>query len=110
MSLHYFLSFLGFCCSILTSFFFFFLNDTPPPESYPLSLHDALPISWLARVRIDRPRAPPRSESHDLAVRAVLSAAAAGCDVGGRPPLHPLLRQEHGEAAPAVPEIGRAHV
>src|SRR2546430_14381247 len=25
--------------------FFFFLNDTPPPEIYPLSLHDALPIS-----------------------------------------------------------------
>src|ERR1035441_11106097 len=25
--------------------FFFFFNDTPPPEFYPLSLHDALPIS-----------------------------------------------------------------
>src|SRR2546427_2828850 len=26
--------------------FFFFFNDTAPPEIYPLSLHDALPISW----------------------------------------------------------------
>src|SRR2546430_11232589 len=25
--------------------FFFFFNDTAPPEIYPLSLHDALPIS-----------------------------------------------------------------
>src|SRR2546430_7426709 len=25
--------------------FFFFFNDTPPTEIYPLSLHDALPIS-----------------------------------------------------------------
>src|SRR2546422_3338 len=29
----------------LLSFFFFFFNDTAPPEIYPLSLHDALPIS-----------------------------------------------------------------
>src|SRR5258707_8851362 len=28
-----------------TAFFFFFFNDTPTPEIYPLSLHDALPIS-----------------------------------------------------------------
>src|SRR2546425_13291618 len=30
-------------------FFFFFFNDTPTPEIYPLSLHDALPISPLHR-------------------------------------------------------------
>src|SRR2546430_1505878 len=29
--------------------FFFFLNDTAPTEIYPLSLHDALPISDHAR-------------------------------------------------------------
>src|ERR1051326_9600115 len=27
-------------------FFFFFFNDTAPTEIYPLSLHDALPISY----------------------------------------------------------------
>src|SRR5256884_4662538 len=30
-------------------FFFFFLNDPPPTEIYPLSLHDALPISPLLK-------------------------------------------------------------
>src|SRR2546427_12570256 len=36
---------------ILTSHFFlrfFFFNDTPTPEIYPLSLHDALPISLVS--------------------------------------------------------------
>src|SRR2546422_10175872 len=28
--------------------FFFFFNDTAPTEIYPLSLHDALPISFVA--------------------------------------------------------------
>src|SRR5229473_7595551 len=28
-------------------FFFFFFNDTATTEIYTLSLHDALPISWL---------------------------------------------------------------
>src|SRR5256885_4180204 len=28
-----------------SNIFFFFLNDPPPPESYPLPLHDPLPIS-----------------------------------------------------------------
>src|SRR5256885_17187931 len=36
----------------LTKISFFFLNDTATTEIYTLSLHDALPISWLA------PRAP----------------------------------------------------
>src|SRR2546430_13302151 len=31
-------------------FFFFFFNDTATTEIYTLSLHDALPISHLARV------------------------------------------------------------
>src|SRR3990167_8303263 len=34
------------------SYAFFFFNDPAPPEIYPLSLHDALPISQVAcRVR-----------------------------------------------------------
>src|SRR5256885_4900131 len=36
---------------------FFFFNDTATTEIYPLSLHDALPISLPARVR--RARRPP---------------------------------------------------
>src|SRR3989441_5418017 len=41
-------------------FFFFFLNDTATPEIYPLSLHDALPIS-VPRPPLRPPReADPR--------------------------------------------------
>src|SRR2546422_7158610 len=39
--------------SWLTSFFFF--NDTATTEIYTLSLHDALPISLLPTVCVDRP-------------------------------------------------------
>src|SRR6202521_4832471 len=37
-----------FFSSLLYFFFFFFFNDPAPPEIYPLSLHDALPISTPA--------------------------------------------------------------
>src|ERR1039458_8606463 len=42
---------------VVFCFFFFFFNDTATTEIYPLSLHDALPISWDfgARVRIAKP-------------------------------------------------------
>src|SRR3989449_4846853 len=33
----------------ITIIYFFFFNDTAPTEIYPLSLHDALPISVVAR-------------------------------------------------------------
>src|SRR2546429_7788842 len=38
-----------FTCSTVHSIFFFFFNDTATTEIYTLSLHDALPISGLAR-------------------------------------------------------------
>src|SRR3989304_7644874 len=31
---------------VVVAGFFFFFNDTATTEIYPLSLHDALPISW----------------------------------------------------------------
>src|SRR2546429_8993172 len=34
-------------CRILSVFFFFFFNDTATTEIYTLSLHDALPISFV---------------------------------------------------------------
>src|SRR5258708_11597870 len=36
------------CHALLRSFIFFFFNDTATTEIYTLSLHDALPISYLA--------------------------------------------------------------
>src|SRR5256885_17218244 len=59
-------------------FFFFFFNDTATTEIYPLSLHDALPISrrlWQAAGALDHrrqlgvlrraPRADPRVRSEE---------------------------------------------
>src|SRR2546426_4756260 len=45
--------------------FFFFFNDTATTEIYTLSLHDALPISRIVRVRGDDdwPRSSTRSGS-----------------------------------------------
>src|SRR5258705_3104759 len=34
---------------VTTVFFFFFFNDTATTEIYPLSLHDALPISFFTK-------------------------------------------------------------
>src|SRR5256885_9436753 len=48
-------------------FFFFFFNDTATTEIYTLSLHDALPISWLRR----------GSPTAILAVGTALAAGAA---------------------------------
>src|SRR5947209_16850350 len=39
------------CCT-LSLFFFFFFNVPPTTEIYTLSLHDALPISLMATVRM----------------------------------------------------------
>src|SRR5205807_9026156 len=33
---------------VFSYYFFFFFTNTPPTEIYPLSLHDALPISVMA--------------------------------------------------------------
>src|SRR3982750_5054506 len=56
----------------LSIFFFFFFKDTATTEIYPLSLHDALPISCPRRfpractrcARPYRPGARARSEEH----------------------------------------------
>src|SRR6266508_2324786 len=80
------------CLSFLNKFIFFFFNDTATTEIYTLSLHDALPIYWLARsslmaegalVRVPLQYAPlpPGLENYILAFgridlgRAVLNSA-----------------------------------
>src|ERR1022692_2217424 len=42
-----------FCLFFFLTFFFFFFNDTATTEIYTLSLHDALPISFIPPA--DRP-------------------------------------------------------
>src|SRR2546429_9961280 len=43
-------------------FFFFFFKDPAPPDFYPLSLHDALPISRWHRPGMTKRASPMRSE------------------------------------------------
>src|SRR3989304_10498874 len=66
--MHPFLSSLSPLLTLFSSLFFFFFNDSATTEIYPLSLHDALPISlaftrsgWL---RWDIPSTWGRSEEH----------------------------------------------
>src|SRR2546430_7472888 len=47
---------------LITISFFFFFNDTATTEIYTLSLHDALPILRLSRLRPRRMAGPGRGE------------------------------------------------
>src|SRR3712207_7952134 len=57
---------------------FFFLNDPPTTEIYPLSLHDALPISRRLRRGLGADPAGGRVEEPP-------SVQRQGVDAGGRP-------------------------
>src|ERR1041384_8788425 len=63
--------------SLSVSSLFFFFNDTATTEIYTLSLHDALPISDLARRADRRGRRPPgdlaqdRSEEHTSEIQSL---------------------------------------
>src|SRR2546429_9946936 len=91
---------------------FFFLNDPPPTEIYPLSLHDALPISTDT--------APSPTEKQLLIagfVYLVTAGAPAGPNIAGGGALTMLSASvcTHAcfafDARGAVSvEIGRAHV
>src|SRR2546429_216030 len=98
----------------MRSIFFFFFNDTATTEIYTLSLHDALPISWLnpefaprapgdGILRQARLRDPPSGSRQrraafdsDPATRAPRSRRllyAAGSSL--RQPSTPILRPAH---------------
>src|SRR5258707_12120938 len=62
-------------CSVVSTFFFF--NDPAPTEIYPLSLHDALPISLLFTHPVNR---------SDLPFTALTGLVA--CDTFFDTPLH----------------------
>src|SRR5256886_17141312 len=93
-------------------FFFFFLNDTAPTEFSPLPLHDALPISRVAR---GAARAVLRLRALHGSARPVLRPPVQrrGLRAGGEPQsarvgrglLPKALRRRD-----RLPEIGRAHV
>src|SRR3989449_8743775 len=93
------------------SYILFFFNDTAPTEISPLSLHDALPISFLstpAGGRVPRRRHPvlrvfPPAAALLLRLCAGL-LRAAGCDSAATGLLVFLPERER------VLQIGRAHV
>src|SRR5256886_16824917 len=73
---------------------FFFFNDTATTEIYTLSLHDALPTSWVAalpsrspsrsrrsgpRASGARPKTPPRNEIRCGAVAHPVTEGAMTC-------------------------------
>src|SRR5258705_5152420 len=58
---------------------FFFFNDTATPEIYPLSLHDALPISPALAVRLARTEAPAHRPAAASAPRARRRAGSSPC-------------------------------
>src|SRR2546422_10906639 len=64
---------------LLLSFFFFFFNDTATPEIYPLSLHDALPISPRPGRGGDRHR-----RGADVTGRCLVPGRAQGPPAGAR--------------------------
>src|SRR2546422_8490826 len=61
----------------LRSFSFFFFNDTAPTEIYPLSLHDALPISVPA---------PPRNRQFSCRSAANIGSPGSVLSVGAEGP------------------------
>src|SRR3989442_9543087 len=75
-----------------TFFFFFFFNDTATTEIYTLSLHDALPISFL----LDEHMRPHRAEaslvriefdSHQLITALVIRSEEHTSELQSRPHL-----------------------
>src|SRR3712207_6866168 len=59
-------------------YFIFFFNDTATTEIYTLSLHDALPISWLARPCTRSPYViRPISRRRTIAIGATVAITAA---------------------------------
>src|SRR2546429_6225576 len=90
---------------------FFFFNDTATTEIYPLSLHDALPISALPKAGVLHERAADaaRAHQHDAVVAAqAQDVADAGGELGDGIPQAALT--ERAEEREVLPHLrgGRA--
>src|SRR2546421_11270277 len=100
-----FLYILFFAHSSLRLFFFFFFNDTATPEIYPLSLHDALPISGgrFSGVSFFPGIGSPIGGILPGVVLATTTLPCTALTGNCRPPGSP-------ESLNPIVEIGRAHV
>src|SRR5260221_11806718 len=93
-------------------FFFFFLNDPATTEIYPLSLHDALPISNACELRPDILCLGKGLTGGYLPMSVTVASDRIyreflGPDLGERTFYH---GHSYGGNALAAAEIGRAHV
>src|SRR5256885_9212411 len=83
-------------CPPCRTLFFFFFNDTAPTEIYPLSLHDALPIS--SDLPLDADGAYPALERHPHIIVGLTCYRESGGTVDG-----------HRIDLPAIPCRGYGH-
>src|SRR5205823_14749330 len=72
-------SFLFLICPTLSILLFFFFTDTATTEIYTLSLHDALPICWLSKIKVwvevRRTACRPASRLLGVAISVAMSAS-----------------------------------
>src|SRR2546422_1234610 len=86
--------------SWLTSFFFF--NDTATTEIYTLSLHDALPISLLPTVCVDRPLSVFTSELNVTLESLLFLISSSSASSSSRDRKSTRLNSSHGYISYAV--------
>src|SRR2546430_15729561 len=89
---------------------FFFFNDPAPPEFYPLSLHDALPISAGSLLLARRPIAGTRIRRLDFSDEADSASRHRLVVVQIRPLSLARLIHSLKQGANVAIKIGRAHV
>src|SRR5256885_15869133 len=96
--------------------FFFFFNDPAPPETYPLPLHDALPIfppqPHCRAARGGRPAGPQDRPGLLPLCRRPRRAACRACRAAGADAATGLGVRTRGPAQrdlPVAQEPGRAH-
>src|SRR3989440_13033230 len=91
VTLSLFSSVLLYCSFVLFSvywasslfFFFFFFNDPATPEFYPLSLHDALPISCVIAHNPFAPAQPPLPAPPAMMSRCLAPTVSRQAHCGG---------------------------
>src|SRR2546421_11569130 len=101
------------CAPSTQLFTFFFFNDTATTETYPLPLHDALPISRSRSPNRTSSRSPRPRRRNESAMNDTPEAVTnERRDAPSQPERAPrAARESHGARGPCGDrEIGRAHV
>src|SRR5260370_37595442 len=90
---------------------FFFLNDPAPPETYPLPLHDALPIYWARSGTTTKSIVTPPAGRASVGPVMVTSVPPTRITPADRFAMSPPRTSKTRSTPPTSSrEIGRAHV